>query len=738
VAFADPLPWWVLAPVVAAVTAVALLAYRGAALSSAQRGVLCLLRLVTLLLLVGLVMGPVVRQGSDLSNAVVPILVDASRSMSIADVEGVRRIDHARTVLTGSLLPALAPHFQIDVLAFGESLARATPEGLTASDRRSDLAGALDEVAARYSDRPVAGIVLLSDGGVTASTSPAWTGSHAAPVFPVGIGSAGLGMDREVLSVTALDAVLDDSRVDLAVSAVSRGQGIEPIELRLFENGRLADVRRARPASEGTPIREVFQVSPDASAPTVYTVEIPVTSGELVPENNVRSVLVQPPSRPRRVLLVQGAPGFEHSFLRRAWSADRGLEVDAIVRQGRNEQGADTFYIQAHPARSAALAAGFPATRADLFAYDAVVLANVDRALLASGDMEMLREFVAKKGGGILVLGARSLVGQAFTGTPLEDLLPLDPADRTRGVVPASVSSGSVSGVTLTAPGETHPMMQLGSSLEATRRRWSDMPALASVAPLGAPRPAATVLAVTPGIGGGSRPLVAVQRYGDGRTMLFTGEAAWRWRMRLPSDDRSYDTFWRQAIRWIALPAADPVALVLPEGAAPGEVLALRVLARTPAFQPLHGKTATLRVTRPDGRIDAVLAGTEGASGVDDGLLLARYRPEDPGVYRVTAEIAGDDGSPRTAAAWMLVGGVDHEMTDPRLNIRALQRVAAASGGQVIEPGEMTRLAGQLRAATPAAARRAQRDAWHNVWVLGAILLLLGGEWTLRRRWGLR
>ena len=38
--------------------------------------------------------------------------------------------------------------------------------------------------------------------------------------------------------------------------------------------------------------------------------------------------------------------------------------------------------------------------------------------------------------------------------------------------------------------------------------------------------------------------------------MIFTGEASWRWRMLLPADDRSFDTFWKQSLRWLALPLA--------------------------------------------------------------------------------------------------------------------------------------------------------------------------------------
>ena len=95
-------------------------------------------------------------------------------------------------------------------------------------------------------------------------------------------------------------------------------------------------------------MQTVFQVAPARGQATVYTVEVPADRPvNSSPENNRRSVLVQPPARQRHVLFVEGAPGFEHSFLKRAWAADPGLDVDSIVRKGKNEQGADTFYIQA-------------------------------------------------------------------------------------------------------------------------------------------------------------------------------------------------------------------------------------------------------------------------------------------------------------------------------------------------------------------------------------------------------
>ena len=738
--FANPLPWWALALAVGAAGLVAWLAYSRQPLSSSRRRVLVTLRFVTLLALIVFLMRPVARAtDANVRDAVVAILVDTSRSMSIEDAEGaVRRIDRARGILVERLLPALGSQFHVEVLGFGDGLAPVAPNDLAAAARRSDVEGALAAVRARYRDRRVAGIILLSDGGDTSGA-----GERAAdggpPIFALGVGSPTAGRDREILSVTAAEAILDDSRVDLAVSAVSHGLGNAPIELRLLENGRPVDVRRVTPAAEGSPVREVFQVSPGRQAPTVYTVETPVAAGEIVPENNARSTLVQPPARPRRVLLVEGAPGFEHSFLKRAWASDPGLEIDSVVRKGKNEQGADTFYIQAAQSRSDSLAAGYPATREALFRYDALVLANVEGHQFSKSALEATRSFVGERGGGLLVLGARSFMRQGLGGTALEDVLPLDLSAGGGGVLPAIDARGA-NRVSLTAAGEAHPVMQLAAGADDTKKRWEAVPALASIVPLGGPRPGASVLAVTSGPGGTPRALVAVQRFGEGRSMVFAGEAAWRWRMLLPATDRAYDTFWKQALRWLALPAGDPIQLSVAPGTAPGDPLPLRVVARTAAFEPLTDVAVDFRVTSPDGRIESLRGGPDSAHRSDgsSGSYVANARPDHAGVFKVSAEVRRGATLVGTASASVLVGGADLEMTDPRLNRALLERLATRSGGRLLTDNQVTELPDLLKGAVPDAAMVVRRDLWHTGWSFAAILVLLGAEWILRRAWGLR
>jgi uncharacterized membrane protein len=715
-------------------------AYRRFEAAPGRRYALSALRLVTLLAIVVILMRPVERSTDiDARDAVVPILVDTSRSMGIEDADGEARIARAKALVAGELLPALQGRFATELLAFGESVAPATPDALGSAARRSDLQGALHAVRERYRGRAIAGVVLISDGGDTGSLAERPRTDPVAPVYAFGVGAEQIGFDREVLSVTAAEAVLDGSRVDLAVSAVAHGSGSEPIELRLLENGRSIEVRRVTPPVPGGPVRAVFQVAPGNGAATVYTVEIPSASGEVVPENNARSVLVQPPARQRRVLLVEGAPGYEHSFLKRALAGDRGLELDSVVRKGVNEQGADTFYIQAARSRAETLTTGFPTTPRAVFAYDAIVFGNVAGTQLSATQLELARDFVSRRGGGLLVLGGQSFLQKGLVGTPIEDTLPVTLNQRTDTAVPASTASRATHRVAVTDAGLQHPIMQIAGTPDETRKQWDALPPLAAAAGSGGVRPGGTVLATTTGAGSVSRALVAVQRYGEGRSMVFTGEASWRWRMMLPSNDRSYETFWRQSMRWLAIGATDPVTVFPPAATAPGDEMAVRAAIRDQEFQPLRDAQVEFRVYGPDGklqRLDGALETTDPEA--NDAAFAARFRPGQAGIYKVTVHARRGGSDAGTSSSSFLVGGADVEMTDPRLNTAVLSRVAAASGGRMLAAGQTSDLLDALRTNAPSALLAVRKDLWHNGWSLVLIVGLLAAEWGMRRRWGLR
>jgi len=636
--FAVSYPWWTLLLLAAATVAVAWGFYAGAIvpLPRGRRAALAALRALTLLFLLACLLRPVrIVPPETASDAVVPVLVDVSRSMRLADA-GAPRIDLARDVMDRHVRPALDGRFRSEFWTFGEALASMDASApLTADARRSDLSGALRAVRERYRQQRVAGVVVISDGGDTGADEPAGVvDAGAVPVYAIGVGARRPPADFEVLDVSAGEPGHADSSVDITVAAVNRG-GTAPFDLRVLENGRPIDLRRVTPAGDGSPVRAVFTVAPSREAPTLYTVEIPSAAGELVLDNNRRSVLVEPPARRRRVLMVEGAPGFEHSFIKRALANDPGIELDSVVRKGRDARGAPTYFVQASEQRASRLTTGFPRERAALYEYDAVMLANVEADALSRAQLQMLATFVDERGGGVLLLGAKSFVQQGFAGTPLEPVLPLGLTDRGGGVVRAAVRAEPALAVSVTTDGLTHPIMRIeaGGDLD---KRWRAVPPLAGVAALGALRPGAQALALVHAADG-PRPLVAVQRYGQGRSMVFTGEASWRWRMRLSSDDRTHELFWRQAVRWISAAAPDPVSVAPLSPTAPGTSVSVAVDVRNDEFAPIRDADVRITVTRPGGA-------TQEIAGRLSDARTSRYageiRFEESGVYRIGATVS--------------------------------------------------------------------------------------------------
>jgi nitrogen fixation protein FixH len=287
----------------------------------------------------------------------------------------------------------------------------------------------------------------------------------------------------------------------------------------------------------------------------------------------------------------------------------------------------------------------------------------------------------------------------------------------------------------LTAEGGTHPIMRIGDSPQESQKLWAALPPLAASATLGGPRPGATILALTTAPGGGIFPVVAVQRYGQGRSMVFAGEASWRWKMMVPSTDRTYEFFWRQAARWLASAAPDPVAISVPGAPEPGDSLSVDVDARDASFAPVADASVEATLVAPGGEARPLKLRHADPSG---GRYTAAITAEQPGLYRIHAEARRGSTSLGTADRWMYVGGADREFADPRLNEGFLRRVARNSGGRYVRAAEASRIPVWLQATVPQNAAPERRDLWHEPWAFALVVLLLSAEWILRRRWGLR
>lgn len=731
------IPWWGIAAAIAVAGGLAWWAYARppVALTPGRRAALTALRLAVLLAVVFLLLQPVRTEPAP-PGGVVALLIDASRSMAIPDADGVSRIERARAVVRETLQPMLAE------TAFGT-------ETIDFDD--SDLAGALQGVAERLDGEDLAGVVLLTDG-VDAGEGDAVAAAArvGAPLQVVGIGGEAAGIDREVARLTAGEAVAPGSLIDLTATIVSHaggGREAPPVagapagaagaRLRLLEDGRLLEARPFTAPGGETPAVERFRVPADPDRPIVYTVEVAGDAEDAVPGNNRRSVLVPPATRQRRILMVEGAPGHEHSFLKRTWQADPGLAVDAVVRKGQNDRGEQTFYVQGDAARTAALAGGYPRAGADLFRYDAVVFANIEAEFFRPEQLDLTASFVGERGGGLLLLGPSTLRRGGYAGSAIEPVLPAELVERLGLSSVDDIAGTNNVRMTPTDEGLAHPMLRLAGTADETRAAWRAVPPLGGSVRLGPVRPGAAVLAVAPPAGGErtERPVIVAQRYGAGRSMIFAGRGAWRWRMQLPSEDRTYETWWGQAARWLAAGARERLHVTARVAGWPDQRVEVSVDIRDEQFRPVEDAEVTVVITGPSGAVQETPASPTGepgrhAASAGTGVV--------DGVHVVEVTTTGGGNAVEQARTWVLAGGADPELADPWLRPSRLGRIAEAGGGMYFDASAVAGLPTRLQETAPPPARHVTRQIWHHPLVFLLLVTLLGAEWTLRRVWGMR
>ena len=253
----------------------------------------------------------------------------------------------AAALLQIDLLPALSRQFTngaVTPSAMRSSRVRSSRSPPDAG--HSDIGGALARVRERYR-RPARGRrhrgVRWRRTRARRATAPRVAdAAGGSPVFAIGIGSPDGIRDREVLGITAGDpaprsGVGGSARLGgrAAASAARRSSCACSANGRLLESRRVTPVRR-RIAGR----RAASPSSPDpADADGLHRGDRRPGTASRSPRTTRAACSSAPPAASAGCSSIEGAPGYEHSFLTRAWTADPGLEIDSVVRKGKNDDG---------------------------------------------------------------------------------------------------------------------------------------------------------------------------------------------------------------------------------------------------------------------------------------------------------------------------------------------------------------------------------------------------------------
>ncbi len=702
--------------------------------SRGARGFLLGLRLAALAVLLLVLLRPVlVVRAVEPQRNVLAVLVDDSRSLSIPDPSGRPRGAFVTDALARSapLRTALEQKFQLRFFTVSGATTRVTDPGTaTFTGSRSLLGAGLRRAAEELAGLPASGIVLVTDGADT-STEPPTEAVRALrtaglPVFAIGLGEERLPRDIQVGRVDPPREVLKGATLVLDIMLSQTGYNGRTVPVVVEDEGRAIATQDVALPSDGSPatVRVHFAL-PDAG-PRVLTFRVPLQDGEQVTGNNSRQSLVTVRDRRERILYVEGEPRPEMKFLRQAVADDPQLQVVTLQRTALRK------FLRLDIDSPEELAGGFPQTRDELYGYRGLVLGSIEAAAFTPDQLRMMADFVSVRGGGLLALGGRLAFGEGgYAGTPVAEALPVDVDPPGAGPITARPIT-----VRATRLGQTHAATQIADSEEASSKRWSALPALTAVNVIRRIKPGAALL-LESGTGAETQAVLAFHRYGAGKALALTPQDVWLWQMHgdIALEDATHETLWRRLLRWLTDGVPDRVAVALDhDRIQAGDPVTVTATVRDPRFLGLNDAAVTARVLGPDGHVSSIPL----ALVMDrDGEYRGRFVPPVDGLYEVRIDAASPGSPPAEARTYLRAAPDDGESFDATLRAPLLQRIADDTGGRFYTPANAASLPEDITYLGRGVTVIQQKDLWDMPAVLVLLLLLLGSEWVLRRRWGL-
>lgn len=760
-------PWW-LVLLLALASGLAILLYRSErpTATRGQRGLLACLRISLFAILAFMLLGWMLEQSrTDLPDLV--LVFDRSQSMGVVDAwddsapaakirallagagieEEAARWRLARALVSqrnAPLLETLAQRYRLKLFTIGhaaEPLETAEALGRLQPDAPSSrLGNALRDVLEAQRGRPTAAVVFFTDGVVTEGASlqdaAEYARRRAVPLFLVGLGNDRPRVDLRLAEVLA-DAtafVGDLVRFEVRVDGCDyRGPAV--VRLRRQGETQLLAEEKLELGADGGLARLDLRAAEEGEFD--FEVEVVPAPRETTLDNNKQTRRVVVRNERLRVLLVQGAPSYEFRFLKNA--LERELNPPGAAEGDRLGlrvvlQEADLEYVATDKTAEAAV----PVSREELFAYDAVILSDVNPALLSRSVQEHLYEFVAQRGGGMAIISGPRHLPAGYRDSPLAALFPA-PLEALQAPPPEAVVSESFRPL-LTPLGRISPQLQLAESSAANLDLWTQkLPPWRWLVRLSNIRPGVRTLVEHPTLrtaDGQAAPLITLQYIGAGKVIFHASDETYRWRFR--AGDLYFARYWVQTLRFLSrgklLGENQGVELSTDrETYQAGDLVRIRARFLDDRQAPAADDGAAVILERAGARRKPLRLERDAVSRGRFEATLSDLPAGDYRLWLTAPQVAGQPPSTQ-----FRIEAPAGELADTLLRAADLRAAAKLAGGKYYDLTTAAGLAADLPPGRQTAIAALPPIPLWNYWPLAALFVaLLTSEWLLRKRWGL-
>ncbi|MCB8838282.1 hypothetical protein [Aurantimonas sp. VKM B-3413] len=444
-------------------------------------------------LLLALVNPVVLREERDPLKSVVALVVDRSQSQTIGD--RTKQTDATEAALKQSL--ARFPEFEVRTV---EAKTSGSPQDDATTALFSALSGALKDV----SPARVAGAIMVTDGQIHDIPAKAEALGFDAPVHGL-ITGAPDEFDRRIEITTSprFGLVDEDQTINYRVVEEGKGASTDPVEVQVFLNGDLITRQMARPGSDTS---VTFQLP--RAGKNIVELSAARESREITPVNNRAIAIVDGIRENLRVLLVSGEPHAGERTWRNLLKSDAAVDLVhfTILRPPEKQDGTpiDELSLIAFPTR-------------ELFVekiddFDLIIFDRYqERGVLPSLYFDYIAQYVQKGGAMLIAAGPEYAGNESVALTPLQQVLPALPT----GQVDEKPFYPQVSKL-----GAKHPVTRDLPGSNSEPPDWSQWFRTIDVG---------STEGETVMTGADDKPLLVLNRVGEGRIALLLSDQEWLW-----------------------------------------------------------------------------------------------------------------------------------------------------------------------------------------------------------------
>lgn len=696
-----------------------------------------LLRTLALVAVMGLLIRPYYLESvPDKNNFSMVILADVSGSMQAIDTRQNRsRIEIMKSMLDtqspDSIVEAFSDRYRFTIKTFAEQVQPLTARygQLPKENKATAIGDALLDIinAPGLDKRPLAGVVLMTDGhgnmGSDIKLAIERFQKENIPVTTIGIGDsvaqAGISVHFEEKKVKTILGT--KTALDLVVFNQSPEKKGVKLAL-LHRNKRIDRLTTELPAQKETVLS--FSITPEYAGIELYTVTIEAIDRidtNLDEDSNSDSIsdsvlVYSERSEMRRVLYISDQLSMDYRFIKQSLAGEENMELSSLIRLTDNK-----FYQYGED-----LPTAYPENSDFWFDFDVVLMNSNVLTHLSKNVLKGLHDFVNKRGGGLLLFGPIETMPGEDEST-LSTLGGLLPGKNTEILSLQGAHTAQVGWQLLDAPAQPYsPAVSTGTQIQRL------METNIAVRTLVWGRQDQT---------GKTVPFLQAQSYGAGKSAYWSLPDGWRWSIADTASHQVFEKFWRHLVFWLGGGALERISF--PEDQyffSIEEPVQLKVDITKTEFSPDTNAIVEAVIEHADGKQRVPLFPDPKVPG----RYVANYRTSTAGIHEVNYQAIlgnGDSGNSEVLQrqTLMVFSFNKTENTENAFKPEVLKELAYATKGTYYHYSDIAGDPESIDIATieQLPELRVRHYLTDNIFYLLAVILLLGGEWILRRRWGL-